>query len=70
MLRILLILLSVQSFASEKLSDSNRYKAIETLAKGLYYIENLYVDPGKVNYNDMVERAMHGVVSKLDPTQW
>ncbi len=47
--------------------DTQRYKSIETLAKGLFYLEDLYVDPGKVQYENMVYHALKGVVSNLDP---
>lgn len=46
---------------------SHRYKSIETLAKGLYYLENLYVDPTRVAYEGLVENALKGIVKNLDP---
>lgn len=64
---ICFFLIASASFSAEKNPSSSRYKAIETLAKGLFYMENLYVDPSKVAYEDMVQRAMEGVVAKLDP---
>ena len=66
-LAILLLLPSFQGLAKEKNPEGSRYKSIETLAKGLFYLENLYVDPSKVVYEDMVHKAMQGIVSKLDP---
>lgn len=47
--------------------EAERYKSIETLAKGLFYLEDLYVDPSKVKYEDMVHHALKAVVANLDP---
>lgn len=59
--------------ASEKENPSSpapkveRYKAMEALAKGLFYLEDLYVEPKKVSYEDMVFHALKGIVDRLDP---
>ncbi|MDQ3231392.1 MAG: PDZ domain-containing protein, partial [Pseudobdellovibrionaceae bacterium] len=53
--------------AGESEVADTRYRSLETLARGLYYLENLYVDPGKVKADDMVYHALKGVVSNLDP---
>lgn len=45
----------------------DRYKALETLARGLYYLESMYVDPTKVQQDQMIQYALKGVVEKLDP---
>ena len=57
----------LSSFAKADPKSSERYKSIETLAKGLFYLEDLYVEPDKVKYEEMVHQALKGVVSKLDP---
>jgi len=44
-----------------------RYKALESLAKGLYYLETLYVDPNMVSPDSMVQKALKGITSSLDP---
>ncbi len=64
-----LLLLSPVCRAAEAKSDSEdkHYRSLETLARGLYYLETLYVDPSKVNTDDMVFNALKGVVSTLDP---
>ena len=61
------------SAAAEK-SDSkttdetaNRYKNLETLARGLFYMETMYVDPDKVKEEQMVQNALKGIVEHLDP---
>lgn len=46
---------------------SDRYKSLETLARGLFYLESMYVDPDKVKEYDMVHHALKGVVDHLDP---
>ncbi|MCX6128962.1 MAG: S41 family peptidase [Proteobacteria bacterium] len=56
-----------QLFAAETENSENRYRSLETLARGLYYLENLYVDPAKVKSDDMVYHALKGIVSTLDP---
>lgn len=48
-------------------NSEKRYKSLETLARGLFYLENLYVDPGKVKSEDLVYNALKGVVANLDP---
>ena len=47
--------------------NSERYRSLETLARGLFYLETLYYDPNKVNQTDMVAGALRGVTSNLDP---
>ncbi len=51
----------------EKPNASEQYRSLETLARGLYYLENLYVDPKKVEKEEMVFQALKGIVSQLDP---
>ncbi len=65
----LLVLLSVAPClsAAENETSESRYRSLETLARGLYYLENLYVDPTKVKTDDMVYYALKGVVGTLDP---
>ena len=43
------------------------YRPLETLARGLFYLETMYVDPKKVKREDIVLNALKGIVSKLDP---
>lgn len=51
---------------SEEESE-HRYRSLETLARGLYYLENLYVDPAKVSPDEMAYQALKGIVGTLDP---
>ena len=46
---------------------AGRYKNLETLARGLFYLETMYVDPNKVNEEQMVQNALRGIVDHLDP---
>jgi carboxyl-terminal processing protease len=46
---------------------SNRYRSLETLARGLFYLETMYVDPEKVKESDMAPNALKGVIDHLDP---
>jgi carboxyl-terminal processing protease len=52
--------------ASEIASDS-RYKSLETLARGLHYLETMYVDESKVKEPALVQSALKGMVDQLDP---
>lgn len=46
----------------------DRYKAFETFARAVYYMENMYVDKEKVeDQNAMIHNALQGIVEKLDP---
>ena len=45
----------------------DRYRALETLARGLFYLETLYVDESKVKQDLMITNALKGIVAKLDP---
>lgn len=59
------------SFATEKAIEEKdieqRYRSLETLARGLYYLENLYVEPGRVKPEELTFQALRGIVSNLDP---
>lgn len=44
-----------------------RYQPLETLARGLYYLETMYVDEKKVQMDDLVHNALNGIIAKLDP---
>lgn len=62
--------LHVAAQQAKKPSDddgSDRYKSLETLARGMFYLESMYVDPDKVKEEDMVHNALKGIVDRLDP---
>ena len=46
---------------------SERYRSLETLARGLFYLETMYFDPEKVEQDDLVHNALKGIVDQLDP---
>ncbi len=50
-------------------SDSNGgyYKNLETFAQAYYYLNKMYVDPAKVAPQFLIEHAIAGMTSKLDP---
>lgn len=72
-LRICLLCMATFSSAHSAASEGKgpeideRYRALETFARGMYYLESLYVDPDKVQQNEMVTNALQGIVSRLDP---
>ena len=54
-----------QPASSDQTAD--RYKSLESLARGLFYLETMYVDPEKVEERQMIQNALRGVVDHLDP---
>ncbi len=48
-------------------SIDKRYKALETLTRGLFFVENLYVDPDKTKLDQLTQNALKGIVDQLDP---
>ncbi len=58
--------LSAEKAVEEK-DVEQRYRSLESLARGLYYLENLYVDPGRVKPEELTFQALKGIVSNLDP---
>ncbi len=61
--------LGIDAFAQQEMSKemADSYRPLETLARGLYYLETMYVDPDKVKREDIVMDALQGIVAKLDP---
>ncbi|RYZ58398.1 MAG: PDZ domain-containing protein, partial [Proteobacteria bacterium] len=53
--------------STEEKDIEQRYRSLETLARGLYYLENLYVDPQRVKPDELTFQALRGIVSNLDP---
>jgi len=45
----------------------DRYRSLETFARGMFYLESLYVDPKMVEQDKMVTAALKGMVDQLDP---
>ena len=53
---------------AEKLEiQNNKYQALEAFAKALNTLENLYVEPSAVDSNALIEKALKGMASDLDP---
>lgn len=61
------VLFSSHPSFGQSSDDSESYKSLETLARSLFYLENLYVDPDKVKRSEIVHNALKGVVADLDP---
>jgi carboxyl-terminal processing protease len=66
---LLLTATALTAAEGKKAEDESeqRYRSLETLARGLYYLENLYVDPTKVSPDEMAYQALKGIVGTLDP---
>ena len=70
---ILISLLGFPAIAARKEASSTlpqvetRYQPLETLARGLFYLETMYVDETKVKPDDMASQALRGIIEKLDP---
>jgi carboxyl-terminal processing protease len=43
------------------------YQNLETFSQAYYYLHNMYVDPGKVTADSLIQHAISGMTSKLDP---
>lgn len=71
----LAILLAGSASAANNSKDPNnnlpqidtRYQPLETFARGMYYLETMYVDEGKVKPDEMITNALKGIIEKLDP---
>lgn len=48
-------------------NKQSKYQALETFARALFFMENMYVDPKKVKEDKIIDDALKGIVSKLDP---
>jgi carboxyl-terminal processing protease len=59
--------LLAQQKASNESETSSKYRSLESLARGLHYLETMYVDPDKVKPRDMTYYALKGIVDHLDP---
>ncbi len=63
---------SLQAMAKETPESTGpdideKYRSLETLARGLFFLESLYVDPEKVSQDKLVNNALNGIVAQLDP---
>lgn len=53
---------------AQKLDQENKkYLALDAFAKALNILESQYVDASSVNTNDLIEKALKGMASNLDP---
>jgi carboxyl-terminal processing protease len=72
---VVLISFSISMVASGRESSQakgipdieEKYRSLETLARGLFFLENMYVDADKVTQDKLVQSALKGIVDKLDP---
>ena len=53
--------------SAEATGRQDVYAQMEKFTRGLEAVRRHYVDEGKVGYNDLVESALQGMVSQLDP---
>ncbi|MBI2601991.1 MAG: S41 family peptidase [Deltaproteobacteria bacterium] len=75
---IFAVLVSVLTMVCAELSLSrtaptsfDRYQSLETFARAVYYLENMYVDPSESQLPSLIEHALEGIVAKMDPhTTW
>ncbi|MCX6119797.1 MAG: S41 family peptidase [Proteobacteria bacterium] len=63
----IIFLNSMRAFSATSEDGSNRYKNLETLARGMFYLESMYVDPEKVKDSSLVQNALKGIIEHLDP---
>ncbi len=48
-------------------AGEERYQALETFAKVIYFLETSYFDPEQVAQTKLIQHALQGMVGKLDP---
>lgn len=53
--------------AGTKTKKDDMYRSLETFAKGIYFIHEMYVDPTDVHSKKLIGSALAGVVESLDP---
>lgn len=53
--------------ADELLQNNKKFQSLESFSRALYLLENLYVEPEKVKSDELIEKAIAGMVSALDP---
>ncbi|MBM4250487.1 MAG: S41 family peptidase [Deltaproteobacteria bacterium] len=53
--------------AAPSIKLDKRYQPLETLARGMFYLETMYVDEDKVKLGEMSTNALRGIIEKLDP---
>lgn len=58
---------SIAAGQANKIANNEKYRSIETLAKGLHYLESMYVDESRVEEHALVQSALKGMVDQLDP---
>lgn len=66
----ILLLAPAESHATgqaSKIANDDKYRALETLAKGIHYLESMYVDESRVQESTLVQNAIKGMVDQLDP---
>lgn len=52
---------------AELAKENETYRSLESLARALGLLEEMYVDPEHVSPREMVDKALRGIVSSLDP---
>lgn len=66
-IKIVLLTLSLVMARSALCAESERYQALETFAKVIYFLETSYFDPAQVAQTTLIQHALQGMVNKLDP---
>lgn len=61
------LLVAHDSLKTKEDKVDERFLALETLSKTLFYIETMYVDPDKVKPVHNINHAIDGLLSHLDP---
>lgn len=60
-------LLSQEPDSAAKKEEENAFTQLELLTRAMEIVRQNYVDPDKVTYEDLIEGALEGMLSKLDP---
>jgi carboxyl-terminal processing protease len=58
---------AIRASSEGKQNLEDRYQALETFARALFFMESLYVDPENVKQDKLIRHAIQGIVAELDP---
>lgn len=48
-------------------ANGEKYQPLETFAKAIYFLESSYFDAARVKQQKLIQNALQGIVSRLDP---
>ena len=64
---LFIVSLALSRSATSASAEEGHYQSLETFAKVIYFLETSYFDPAQVTQATLIQNALQGMVSKLDP---